>query len=62
MVKAFDAVSERRGRIDVVFANAGIDAGPGFLTPEGDRNPDGAIDAMEDAHWDRVIAVNLSGV
>ena len=62
METAFDAVAERHGRIDVVFANAGIDAGPGFLTPEGDRNPDGAIDAMEDAHWDRVIAVNLSGV
>ncbi|MCI5074165.1 SDR family NAD(P)-dependent oxidoreductase [Oricola sp.] len=62
MAAGFDAVAEKHGRIDVVFANAGIDAGPGFLTPEGDRNPDGAIDAMDDEHWDRVIAVNLSGV
>lgn len=62
MAAGFDAVADRHGRIDIVFANAGIDAGPGFLTPEGERNPDGAIDAMEDAHWDKVIAVNLSGV
>lgn len=62
MADAFDKVSAEHGRIDVVFANAGIDAGPGFMTPEGERNPDGAIDVMDDAHWDRVIAVNLSSV
>ena len=62
MARAFDAVAERHGRIDVVFANAGIDAGPGFLTPEGERNEDGAIDAMDESVWDRVIAVNLTGV
>lgn len=62
MARAFDAVAEKHGRIDVVFANAGIDAGPGFLSPEGDRNEDGAIDQMDEAVWDRVIAVNLTGV
>ena len=62
MADAFDRVAERNGSIDIVFANAGIDAGPGFLTPEGERNPDGAIDAMDDSHWDKVIAVNLTGV
>jgi NAD(P)-dependent dehydrogenase (short-subunit alcohol dehydrogenase family) len=62
MASGFDRVADRHGRIDIVFANAGIDAGPGFLTPEGERDPDGAIDAMDDEHWDKVIAVNLSGV
>jgi NAD(P)-dependent dehydrogenase (short-subunit alcohol dehydrogenase family) len=61
LARAFDAVTEKHGRIDVVFANAGIDAGPGFLSPEGERNPEGAIDAMDEAVWDRSIAVNLTG-
>lgn len=62
MAAAFDEVAARHGRIDIVFANAGIDGGPGYLTPEGERNPDGAIDEFDDAFWDRVIAVNLSSV
>lgn len=61
LARAFDAVAEKHGRIDVVFANAGIDAGPGFLSPEGERNPEGAIDVMDEAVWDRSIAVNLTG-
>jgi NAD(P)-dependent dehydrogenase (short-subunit alcohol dehydrogenase family) len=62
MAEAFDAVAERHGRIDVVFANAGIDAGPGFMSTEGQRIPEGAIDQLDDHHWDRVIEVNLSSV
>jgi NAD(P)-dependent dehydrogenase (short-subunit alcohol dehydrogenase family) len=62
MAEAFDKVAERHGRIDVVFANAGIDAGPGFLSTEGERIADGAIDVLDDHHWDRVIEVNLSSV
>jgi NAD(P)-dependent dehydrogenase (short-subunit alcohol dehydrogenase family) len=62
MADAFDAVAEKHGRIDVVFANAGIDAGPGFLTPEGERNPEGEIDNLDDDHWDKVIATNLTSV
>lgn len=61
LARAFDAVAERHGRLDIVFANAGIDAGPGFLSPEGERNPEGAIDVMDEAVWDRSIAVNLTG-
>ncbi|RJG39910.1 SDR family NAD(P)-dependent oxidoreductase [Mesorhizobium sp. DCY119] len=59
---AFDAVASRNGRIDVVFANAGIDAGPGFLSTDGGRNAEGAIDVLDDCHWDRVIEVNLTSV
>jgi NAD(P)-dependent dehydrogenase (short-subunit alcohol dehydrogenase family) len=62
MSEAFDKVAERHGRIDIVFANAGIDAGPGFLTPEGERNPEGEIDNLDDHHWDLVISTNLTSV
>ncbi len=34
MAEAFAKVFAEHGSIDIVFANAGIDAGPGFLTPE----------------------------
>lgn len=62
LAAAFDTVMERHGAIDVVFANAGIDAGPGFLDPEGQRNPDGQIENFGDDRWDRVVEVNLTGV
>ena len=62
MAGAFDAVTARHGRIDVVFGNAGIDAGPGFMSTLGERIPEGAIDVLDDHHWDRVIEVNLSSV
>ncbi len=62
LAKLFDDVAQKHGRIDVVFANAGVDSGPGFLTPEGDRDPRGQIDALPEAHWDKVIAVNLTAV
>ena len=32
------------------------------MTPEGQRNPEGAIENLDDHHWDKVIAVNLSSV
>jgi len=62
MAKAFDAVAARHGRIDTVFANAGIDPGPGFNTPTGERNPDGAIENIPDEQWDRGIEINLTSV
>lgn len=62
MAAAFDAVAARHGRIDTVFANAGIDPGPGFMTPEGERNPEGAIENTPDDQWDRGIEINLTSV
>lgn len=62
MEEAFARVAAEHGSIDIVFANAGIDAGPGFLTAEGERNPHGEIDNLEDEHWDKVIATNLTSV
>lgn len=62
MAAAFDKVAERHGKIDTVYANAGIDPGPGFMTPLGERNPDGAIENIPDEQWDRGIEINLSSV
>jgi NAD(P)-dependent dehydrogenase (short-subunit alcohol dehydrogenase family) len=63
---ALRAVFERTvvqdGGLDVVFANAGITAGPGFLTPLGARDPGGAIENIPNELWERVLGVNLHGV
>ncbi len=59
---AIDAAAAELGRLDVVFANAGIDAGPGFLGTDGARDPQGAIENLPDALWDQVIATNLTSV
>jgi NADP-dependent 3-hydroxy acid dehydrogenase YdfG len=43
---AFHAAVENYGRLDVVFANAGISGGPGFLNGNGDRNPEGEVENL----------------
>ena len=45
------------GGLDVVFANAGIAATPGFAVEGGQR-----LDAVARSDWDRVLGVNLNGV
>jgi NAD(P)-dependent dehydrogenase (short-subunit alcohol dehydrogenase family) len=45
------------GRLDVVFANAGIAATPGFAVEGGQR-----LETVERPVWDRVLGVNLNGV
>jgi NAD(P)-dependent dehydrogenase (short-subunit alcohol dehydrogenase family) len=64
--RAFNAAVARYGRLDVVFANAGIDSGPGFLGAwVGDqrpRVPEGALENYSDERWNHVIDVNLNGV
>ncbi len=60
LTRAFDAVAVRHGRIDVVFANAGISGGPGFLNTKDERDPTRAIENLSDDLWDRVIATNLT--
>jgi NAD(P)-dependent dehydrogenase (short-subunit alcohol dehydrogenase family) len=64
--RAFDAAHAAHGRLDVVFANAGIDSGPGFLGSwvgeSRPRNPAGALESYSDERWQRVIDVNLTGV
>lgn len=58
---AVRAVLEREQRIDVLFANAGISAGPGFLKGDGTRNEAAAIENLSLDVFDRAIAVNLRG-
>ena len=62
VTSALAAVADRTGRLDIVFANAGITAGPGFLTTNGKRDPAGAIENIAPDLWERVIATNLTSV
>lgn len=53
---AVEGVVARHGRLDAAFANAGISAGPSFMTAEG------AIAAVQPAKWNEVLQVNLTSV
>jgi len=52
-----DEVVAAHGGVDAVFANAGLAAVPGFRFEDGQT-----LDTIERADWDRVLAVNLTGV
>ena len=60
--RVFAEIVEAQGGLDAVFANAGITAGPGFLTPEWTRDPAGAFENISEELWNRVLDVNLNGV
>jgi NAD(P)-dependent dehydrogenase (short-subunit alcohol dehydrogenase family) len=64
--RAIDGAAEAYGRLDVAFANAGIDSGAGFLGAwagnERPRVPEGALERYADERWNRVIDVNLNGI
>lgn len=62
VTKAVNGIVDRQGRLDVAFANAGIDAGPGFLSMSGERDPQGALEAIPDSLWDKVIDTNLTSM
>ena len=53
----FDDVVEAQGGVDVVFANAGLAAVPGFRFDDGQT-----FDTIERSDWDQVLGVNLNGV
>ena len=63
---AIDRAVEAHGKLDVVFANAGIDSGPGFMGAwvgaQRPRNPAGALEEYGDERWQKVIDINLTGV
>jgi NAD(P)-dependent dehydrogenase (short-subunit alcohol dehydrogenase family) len=63
--RAVDSAAAAYGRLDVVFANAGIDPGPGFLDSwvgaVRPRRPEGALENYTDERWNRVIELNLNG-
>jgi NAD(P)-dependent dehydrogenase (short-subunit alcohol dehydrogenase family) len=60
--RAFDVAAAAFGRIDVVFANAGISGGPGFLTADGRRPEETAIEAIAPERWGAILDTNLMGV
>jgi NAD(P)-dependent dehydrogenase (short-subunit alcohol dehydrogenase family) len=64
--RVIDEAAEAYGRLDVAFANAGIDPGVGFVGAwAGGQRPrmeDGALERYADERWNRVIDVNLSGI
>lgn len=63
---AIDEAAADYGHLDVVFANAGIDPGPGFVDAWAGtsraRVEAGALDNYTDERWNRVIDINLNGV
>jgi NAD(P)-dependent dehydrogenase (short-subunit alcohol dehydrogenase family) len=62
VARAFDKHVRAYGGCDIAFANAGLDVGNGFWTPEGKRNPDGQIDVYDPDRWYKSIGINLTGV
>lgn len=52
-----DEVVAEHGGVDVVFANAGLAAVPGFRSENGQT-----FDTIERSDWDHVLGVNLTGV
>lgn len=52
-----DDVVAREGGVDVVIANAGIAAEPGFAVEGGQQ-----LDTIRAEVWDRVLGINLNGV
>jgi NAD(P)-dependent dehydrogenase (short-subunit alcohol dehydrogenase family) len=62
VARAFDEHVHAYGGCDIAFANAGLDVGNGFWTPEGARNPEGQIDVYDPDRWYKSIGINLTGV
>jgi NAD(P)-dependent dehydrogenase (short-subunit alcohol dehydrogenase family) len=62
MRRSVDSVADGFGGLDIVFGNAGIAGGPGFMGFDGSRDADGEIESISDGQWDRIIAVNLNSV
>ena len=64
--RAIDEAAKEYGRLDVAFANAGIDSGVGFVGAWAGvgrpRVEDGALEHYADERWNRVIDINLNGI
>jgi len=57
-----DTAAAHYGKLDVAFANVGIDSPPGFIGMTGERTVDGAFENVSDQRWDLVIATNLTSI
>lgn len=59
--RAFDEHEAAFGGIDIVFANAGVAPGSGYIGFEGTREAAGAIENIRIEDWRRTLAINLDG-
>lgn len=59
---AMAGVIARAGRLDVLFANAGISGGAGFLGLDGSRPAATAFENLPAELWDRVTSMNLGSM
>ncbi len=63
---AIDEAAGAYGRLDVAFANAGVDSGVGFVAgwagSDRPRVEEGALERYADERWNRVIDINLNGI
>ena len=57
---SIDAAAKKHGRLDAVFANAGISSGPGIATETGRIS--GRIENTSLDTWERVLKINLTSV
>lgn len=60
--RAFDEHEATFGAIDIVFANAGMAAGEGYMGFDGQRTATGQVDTYSVDDWRRTIAIDLDGV
>jgi NAD(P)-dependent dehydrogenase (short-subunit alcohol dehydrogenase family) len=60
--RAFAGIVARTGRLDVVFANAGITGGPGFFATDLSRSDTTAFENAPVELWDRVLSFNVGTV
>jgi NAD(P)-dependent dehydrogenase (short-subunit alcohol dehydrogenase family) len=64
--RAFDDAAKLYGKLDVVFANAGVDPGPGFVGnwvgEDRPRLEEGALENYTTERWQKCLDVNLTGV
>ncbi|WP_404710458.1 SDR family NAD(P)-dependent oxidoreductase [Sphingomonas sp. MMS24-J13] len=64
--RAIDDAAGAYGRLDTIFANAGINSGVGYLGgwvgAERPRITEGALENYDDARWDRIIDISLNAV
>jgi len=59
---AIASVADRQGGLDILFANAGITGGPGFLGLDGARNPATQIENQSNDLWSKVWDINVMGI
>ena len=59
----FAGIGAQEGGLDIFFANAGIDAGPGFaaLDANGQRSDANRLENYDFSRWKRVVDISLNG-